>query len=195
MCFYFGLLSRRNVCVEFLVPITCTLHYLKLGKQKQQQNEKSMASHGMPRHAKARHGMPWQAMASHGMPRHAKACHGMPKLGAPVRWILFGKQTICFQSSVIRCAGSLFQTKRHFLNSVLRCGGWGPAGPTSQNTIFVSWYFGPRQGNTHPDAMLLEKNVRSLYSGLPAGQHLPGRTAFTHICIYMYAYVYILHPY
>ena len=60
-------------------------------------NEKrSMACHGMPRHAMACHSMPWHAectrsvtkasqlnmqersMACQGMPRHAMACHGMP---------------------------------------------------------------------------------------------------------------------
>ena len=41
----------------------------------------------------------------------------------------------------------------------------------------------------------VEKRCFFLIFWPPAGQHSPGRIAFTHICIHMHAYVCILYPY
>ena len=46
----------------------------------------------------------------------------------------------------------------------------------------------PRQGNTHPDAMLVKNVVFLRKKKPPAGQHSPGRNVFIHRCIHMYAY-------
>ena len=60
--------------------------------------------------------------------------------------------------------------------------------PYGEKVVFLRETKTKRQGNTHPDAMLVRKVVALRKTQKTAGQHSPGRNVFIHRCIHMYAY-------